>query len=164
MEQLTEQQLREKISGVFAEISDLCREAGCQCLAERLGGFEPSAHIHTEECCPDGPTEKTLRLHLLTKLTPLVKLLHETGYHDLALETAKLAMELEPTMDMELRNAFLNLLLGENQAALRHYSRIIKERGSIPARELKILAKLIEDHASEDDLLEIYQELEPYVS
>lgn len=164
MEQLTEQQLRDKISGVFAEISKLCREAGCHCLAERLRGFEPATHIHTDACCPDGSAENKLRLHLLAKLTPLVKLLHETGYHDLALETAQLAMELEPTMDMELRNAYLNLLLGENEAALKLYSRVIKERGSIPARELKFLAQLIKDHASEDDLRDIYQELEPYAS
>jgi hypothetical protein len=153
----------QKIQQLYDAIALICADVGCACLAERFRNISRSAQCADSDSCPvcrSGST--TILPHMLVKLVPLIEALRESGYHDLALITAELAMRLEPTIDLRLNYAYLALVLGENEAALKTYRDVLKGRGSIPKREIDRIAELAASHSSEEDIAMLCDELRAY--
>jgi hypothetical protein len=145
---------------VFSHAAQLCEEAGCNCLAQRFAaGGGQSFETCSCGCATRMDGEHHPLVHLLVKLVPLSALLSASGYHDLALLCARLAQELEPTLDLDLERALSLLALGETARAARIYARILQRLGYIPAEALRRLGELAAEHAAEDDISELYREL-----
>jgi len=156
-------EMAHQVEQLYVAIAAVCREVGCPCLADR---FSPPVAacgaVGDEPCQTCGKRGCKALPHKLAKLAPLVDALDRAGYHFLALMTAQLALACEPTQDLELSSAYLQLLLGDNEEAARIYQRVLRRQGAIPAVELERLRRLVAAHQAEDDISELYNELSRY--
>ncbi|MBN2083146.1 hypothetical protein JW859_13190 [bacterium] len=160
MQTLTELE-QQRIKRLYRAVARVCAEIGCQCLAER---FDVGLLDLEQQSCPVCGKQACKALpHLLAKLAPLVRALDGAGYHDLALMSAKIALDYEPTLDLHLDYAYLNLILGENKEAVRTYAGILRDYGSIDSATLERVEAMSRCHCSEDDIAALCQELRNYV-
>lgn len=150
------------VKRLFDTVAELCREVGCQCLAER---FAASFEQCSENSCTCGAFREGGRrplIHLLAKLAPLTRTLLQLGYYDLALTTVEMAVSLEPTLDLDLARAYLHVVLGDTADASRIYSEVLARIGTIPPGELARLVQLAQTHAQEEDIAELVAQLKRF--
>ena len=160
MQTLTELEMQ-RIGRLFRAVARVCAEIGCQCLAER---FDVGMQDLEQQTCPVCGQKACKALpHMLAKLAPLVRALDAAGYHDLALMSAKIALNYEPTLDLHLDYAYLSLVLGENKEAVRTYAGILRNYGSLNSATLERVEEMSRRHCSEEDIAELCRELRNYV-
>jgi hypothetical protein len=164
MQEISAKQAR-RLQQLYRAIAKVCAEVGCTCLAERFDAGWIRPDTTDAKVCPVCALRNTfVRPHMLAKLVPLIEVLHKAGYHDLALLTTELALQIEPTMDLRYNYAYLALVLGETETAVKIYRDIVAKRGSIPAVEIERLIALAASHATEDDIAEVCRELNSHFS
>lgn len=152
-----------RLQQLYRAIANVCADVGCTCLAERFDTSWSNSGSPGSKVCPACAMRDTNVLpHLLAKLVPLIEVLHKAGYHDLALLTTELALQIEPTIDLRYNYAYLALVLGETESAVKIYRDIVEKRGSIPKAEIDRLLELAASHSSEDDIAEVCRELHTY--
>jgi tetratricopeptide (TPR) repeat protein len=164
MKELGTQQVK-RLQELYRAVAGICAEVGCTCLAERFNSAMLASESKDVGVCPAcmGQTSRVLP-HYLAKLVPLIEVLHKAGYHDLALLTTELALQIEPTIDLRFNYAYLALVLGETEEAVEIYRNIVNSRGSIPAAEINRLLELAATHAAEEDIAEVCRELHSHIS
>jgi len=149
-----------RLQQLYRAIAKVCAEVGCTCLAERFDARWTSPDSEDSRVCPIcANRDANVRPDMLAKLVPLIEVLHKSGYHDLALLTTELALQIEPTIDLRYNYAYLALVLGETETAVKIYRDIVEKRGSIPKAEIDRLLELAASHSSEDDIAEVCREL-----
>jgi hypothetical protein len=159
---LLDGRLQWPLTRLFDTVSHLCRDLGCQCLAERFACH--SNHCSAAYACgPDMETRRPM-IHLMAKLAPLTRVLLEAGYYDIALATVQIAVALEPTLDLALTRAYLHVVLGDMADASRIYRDVLRRIGTIPPDELERLAQLSRSHAQEEDIAELVDQLRTYAT
>jgi len=162
MKELGTQQVK-RLQQLYRAVAAICAEVGCTCLAERFNSTWINAKPSDVGVCPACMGQaSTVLPHLLAKLVPLIEVLHKAGYHDLALLTTELALQIEPTIDLRFNYAYLALMLGETEEAVDIYRSIVQSRGSIPAAEINRLIELAATHSAEEDIAEVCRELHAY--
>jgi hypothetical protein len=147
---------------VLEVVARLSLDAGCLCLAQRLGLQEGGTAACG--CCSPEASGQRPSVHVLAKLAPLTRLLADQGHYDLALLTVEAALSLEPTIDLDLARAYLFVVLGDMQDAQQIYARIIRRLGAIPRSELSRLMELARQHSSEDDIAELIGHLQSFAA
>lgn len=160
MKEIGTQQAK-RLHQLYRAVANVCAEVGCTCLAERFDTNWITVDSADRTVCPvcSMRSDSNILPHLLAKLVPLIEALHKAGYHDLALLTTELALQIEPTIDLRYNYAYLALVLGETETAVKIYRDIVRKRGSIPAAEIDRLIELAASHAMEEDIAEVCREL-----
>lgn len=92
-------------------------------------------------------------------LFPLSSALSTAAYYDHALDCAKLAGQIETSRELVYLKAFLYLALGETEQACKLYKHAASGLGSIRLEELEQIRVYVHQHISEEDILEVYEEL-----
>jgi tetratricopeptide (TPR) repeat protein len=152
----------DRLLRLFATVAALCDEAGITCLAERFASSNDACTAETCTCGAFG--QRRTVAHLLPKLAPTTRALIQLGYYDLALATVKMALSLEPTLDLDLARAYLHVVLGDTEEACQIYQHVLKRLGQIPPQELVRLKALAQEHASEEDIGELVTQLQHYTA
>ena len=152
-----------RVRQLFGAVVAVCDDVGCACLAERYSFVSAQPAAGEQAPCPScGEPGCMPHFHLLAKLAPLTRALGRAGYYDLAMFTVELALACEATLDLRLARAYLAVVLGETEQASQIYHDVLKTRGRLPREVLEQLAELTVSHASEEDILSLYDQLAPY--
>jgi hypothetical protein len=160
---LLDGRLQWPLTRLFGTVSQLCREIGCNCLAERFASSCAECTPATVACSYAAEHQRPM-IHLMAKLAPLTRVLLDSGYYDIALATVQIALALEPTLDLALARAYLHVVLGDMADASRIYRDVLQRLGTIPQDELRRLTELSRTHAQEEDIAELVNQLRAYAT
>jgi tetratricopeptide (TPR) repeat protein len=140
-------QLMARLTRLERQLTKVYENEHCRGRIEHL--FRPA------QPGPFAPTHELALTQILAHLGPLIDVLIELGYFDVALSAADVARSVNPTAELAFTRGYLLAVLGDTEEAAAQYGEGLRLAGSVPESALTALRVLIASHPDEEDLSEL---------